>query len=179
MSIGLAAKPEVFILDVDGVMTDGTFFYSAEGKVFKMFGADDHDVLSLLAGHLDIRFVTGDRRGFGISRKRIEEDMKMPLDLVSTSRRTEWIAERYPLDRVIYMGDGVFDVLVFEKVGYSIAAANALPQTASAADFVTSRAGGDRAVAEAGFHILSAFFGLKTVEEMVRHTDKASGFWAV
>ena len=33
--------PKVFILDVDGVLTDGCFYYSIDGKVLKKFGPDD------------------------------------------------------------------------------------------------------------------------------------------
>jgi len=60
-------NPSVFILDVDGVMTTGQFLYTSEGKVMKVFGADDNDGLSLLKAHLEIRFVTGDKKGFPIS----------------------------------------------------------------------------------------------------------------
>ena len=41
-------NPKIFILDVDGVMTDGKFYYSAEGKIFKSFGADDSDALGFV-----------------------------------------------------------------------------------------------------------------------------------
>lgn len=171
--------PKVFILDVDGVMTDGTFYYTPEGKVMKKFGADDHDALSLLAPHMDILFVTGDKRGFEIARKRIAEDMKMPLHLVSTSRRCQWIEEHYPLDRVVYMGDGVFDPLVFERVAFGIAPANALPLTRNAADLVTSCIGGQRAVAEACFFLLEHFFGLTSLHDMMRAINKTAGQWTV
>lgn len=170
-------KPTTFILDVDGVMTDGTFYYSEEGKVLKKFGADDHDALTLLAPHMDILFVTGDKRGFDIAKKRIADDMHMPLHLVSTSKRVDWISERYPLSNVAYMGDGVFDVLVFEKVAFSIAPTNASPLTRKAADFVTSSVGGQRAVAEACFFLLEKFFGLSDLHEMMRYTSKVSGQW--
>ena len=150
--------PKVFILDVDGVMTTGQFFYSAEGKVYKVFGADDADGLALVRPHLEVRFMSGDKRGFAITRKRIEEDMGYPLDLVSTVKRLDWIAERYPLDEVIYMGDGLLDATVVRAVGYGICPANGSPICQAAADFVTTRSGGDRAVAEACLHILERFY---------------------
>ena len=84
---------KVLILDVDGVMTTGQFLYSEEGKQMKIFGPDDNDGLGLLKPHLEIRFVTGDRKGFSISNKRIKEDMKFDLDLVSTIKRIERIME--------------------------------------------------------------------------------------
>jgi 3-deoxy-D-manno-octulosonate 8-phosphate phosphatase (KDO 8-P phosphatase) len=47
---------------------------------------------------------------------------------------------------------------VFDKVGYSIAPNNADSNLKKKADYVTDRAGGDRAVAEACLHILEIFF---------------------
>ena len=149
---------KVFILDTDGVITTGQFFYTAEGKAMKVFGPDDNDALSLLKPYLETRFVTGDKKGYPISKKRISDDMKFQLDLVSTIHRVEWIKERYNLAEVIYMGDGIFDHYVMQRVGYSIAPANADKLTASQANYVTKRSGGDRAVVEACLHILEEFF---------------------
>ena len=149
---------KVFILDTDGVITTGQFFYTEEGKAMKVFGPDDNDALALLSPYLETRFVTGDEKGYPISKKRISDDMKFQLDLVSTIHRVEWIKQRYNLAEVIYMGDGIFDHYVMQKVGYSIAPANADKLTASQANYVTKRSGGDRAVAEACLHILKEFF---------------------
>ncbi len=143
-----------FIVDVDGVMTTGQFMYTADGKVMKVFGPDDSDGLSLLRPHLEIRFVTGDRKGYGISKRRISEDMKYPLDLVSTVKRIDWILDRYDPSEVIYMGDGIFDHYVMKVCGYAIAPANADILAKRHANYVTQRCGGDRAVAEACLHIL-------------------------
>ncbi|MBL8487513.1 MAG: HAD hydrolase family protein [Rhodocyclaceae bacterium] len=171
--------PLVLILDVDGVLTTGQFLYSVRGKEFKVFGPDDNDGLSLLKDRLEVRFVTGDRKGLPISRKRIVEDMGYPLDLVSTVRRLEWIAERYPLERVIYMGDGIFDHYVMRRVGYAIAPGNADPLAKAAADHVTQRHGGDRAVAEACLHILERFFEPYDPEAPPQVEGKLSGQWTV
>ncbi len=151
-------KPKVFIMDIDGVMTDGTFYYTAEGKVMKKFGADDNDALSLLKPFMQIICVTGDKRGFPISNKRIAEDMHLELQLVSTIRRIEWIKERFDPETVIYMGDGIFDHYVMREVGYAIAPANSDENAKNAANYVCKRSGGDRAVAEACLHILEKFF---------------------
>jgi len=97
----MISNPKVFILDVDGVMTTGQFFYSEEGKLYKIFGPDDNDALSLLKPYISIRFVSRDKRGFAISKKRIVDDMHYQLDLVSTNKRVEWIKQIYPLNEVI------------------------------------------------------------------------------
>jgi len=156
--IFLDKKPKVFLLDVDGVMTTGHFIYSKIGKQMKIFGPDDHDGLLLLKPFIEIRFVTGDSKGFSISERRIKKDMKFELDLVSTTKRIEWIKERYDPEEVIYMGDGIYDHYVMKQVKYAIAPANADKFAILNANFVTERSGGNRAVAEACLHIMEKFF---------------------
>ncbi len=150
--------PKIFILDVDGVMTTGQFLYSIEGKVYKIFGPDDNEALTLLKPYLEIRFLSADHHGYPITKKRIVEDMKYPLDLVSSKERNKWIEERYNLEDVIYMGDGIFDHIVFCKVCYAIAPNNASKLAKKYAHYVTDNSGGDRAVAEACLHILDKYF---------------------
>ena len=151
-------KPKVFLLDVDGVMTTGQFLYSELGKQFKIFGPDDNDALGLLKPFMEIRFVTGDKKGFSISYRRIKIDMKFEIDLVSTVKRIDWIKELYDPKDVIYMGDGIFDHYVMKEVGYSIAPKNSDKTAKEIANFVTERSGGNRAVAEACLHIMEKFF---------------------
>ena len=170
--------PAVFVLDVDGVLTTGQFLYTAEGKAMKAFGPDDNDGLSLLKPFIEVRFVTGDRKGFAISRKRITDDMKYPLELVSTIRRLEWIENLYDPNTVVYMGDGIFDHYVMRGVGYSIAPANADQNAKDHASHVTSRSGGDRAVAEACLHLLETFFVPYNPQTLPDAQINLSGEWA-
>ena len=175
----LNRKMTNFILDVDGVLTSGNFYYSADGKVMKVFGPDDNDAMSLLKNYIDISFVTGDKKGFPISKKRIVDDMGYELNLVSTIRRIEWISERYSPESVIYMGDGIFDHYVMNRVGYSIAPFNADKTAKSKANYVTERVGGDRAVAEASLHILEKFFVPYSINELPNDQIISSVKWAI
>jgi hypothetical protein len=88
-------KPKVLIADVDGVMTNCQLIYSKSGKIQKFFGLDDHNMLSILKNYLEIRFITGDKKGFKISKRRIVDDMSFKLDLVSTIKRLDWIQKKY------------------------------------------------------------------------------------
>jgi len=157
-----APAPSVFIVDVDGVMTDGTFWYSESGKVLKRFGPDDADALALLRAHMTIEFVSADYRGFPITRRRIVDDMGYELFEVASATRLQWIADRHGVDSCVYMGDGIFDPPILRGVAYGIAPADADPEARAAADYVTSREGGRRAVAEACVHLLRRYFGYET-----------------
>ena len=151
-------KPELFVIDVDGVMTTGHFIYSDKGKVYKIFGPDDSDGLSLLKKYIKVRFVTGDKRGFEISKKRIYYDMGYDIDLVSTTSRKEWISNLIDIKKVIYMGDGLLDSIVLSKCGYAICPKNASHVAKKYSNYITRYSGGDRAVADACLHILEKFF---------------------
>ena len=165
-----------FIIDVDGVFTDGKFYYTAEGKVAKIFGDADNDGLSLIKDKLHIEMVTGDKRGFAISKKRISDDMGYPISLVSTFQRIDWIKERFDPLETIYMGDGIYDPIVFSNVGYSIAPQNAFYNTKQFASHVTKSRGGEGAVAEAVIHIIEKIFEEK-FDVLNLNLINGSGIW--
>ena len=170
--------PKFFILDVDGVMTTGCFLYDSSGKCYKVFGPDDNDALSLLKDKLEIIFVSGDKKGFPISKKRISDDMGYPIHLVSTINRVEWLEKKFNLKEIIYMGDGIFDHLVMNKVGYGIAPFNADDLAKEKANYVTKRKGGERAVSEACIHIIKNFFGGTSKDQIINEKfNSISQLW--
>ncbi len=151
-------KPEFFILDLDGVLTDGKFYYGANGKELKAFSVDDHDALKYLRKVINVQVVTADAKGLDISKRRIEYDMELPLHLIPAENRVERLASKFDLKKTIYMGDGILDFLVFKEVMYSICPSSSLSKTKKCADFVTESKGGERAVAEACIEIFKKFF---------------------
>ncbi|MBT4349765.1 HAD hydrolase family protein [bacterium] len=164
------------IVDVDGVLTTGQMIYSSKGKEFKIFGADDNDALSLLSKKISIHMISGDKNGFPISSKRVKEHMGYPISLVSTFNRVQWIKSNFSLKETIYIGDGIFDFLVFDKVAYAIAPQNAHPSAKKAADFITDSKGGEGAVAEACLHILKKFFDISDIKLLITQSDSISSW---
>ena len=86
-------------------------------------------------------------------------DMGLDLHHVDSQDRVEWIRNRFDLNECVYMGDGIYDPLVFREVRYSLAPANASRRTQSEANYVTHSRGSEGAVAEACLHLLDRFFG--------------------
>ena len=142
------------IFDVDGVFTDGKFFYSAEGKKYKQFGAHDSDGIKLLKKFgINVCAVSADHRGFKISDRRMS-DMGLQLILKSEKERFDWIKENFPKAQTCYMGDGHFDGDIFDIVNFSIAPINAVERTRAKASYVTDAKGGEGAVYEAALKVL-------------------------
>ena len=139
---------ENFVLDVDGVLTDGTFYYSEKGKIMKKFGPHDSDGLKLIADLIKIEFISADKRGFRISERRVN-DMGFDLTLVQEQDRENYIKKNYSIENLVFMGDGYFDTNIVEMAALGIAPNNALDQVKKVANFVTKNNGGNGAVFEA------------------------------
>ena len=151
-------KNYLFLLDVDGVMTTGQFLYSEAGKVFKVFGAHDHDGLNLVKDKLKIKFITADKKGFKISKKRISDDMGYEIDLVSEQDRFGYIADLYGFENLIYMGDGYHDSKIIKECMFGIAPKNARKEAKDVADYITESNSGEGAVLDACLQIIKMFF---------------------
>jgi 3-deoxy-D-manno-octulosonate 8-phosphate phosphatase (KDO 8-P phosphatase) len=147
----------VFVLDVDGVMTTGQFFYSDSGKEYKIFGAHDNDGLKMLKDKLPIEFISADKRGFAIASKRIIDDMGFNLSLVSSEDRYNYLNEKYGLSRVIYMADGFYDANILANCLFGIAPQNARAEAKEAADYVTPSESAKGAVLDACLKIIKKF----------------------
>ena len=87
--------PKYFIIDVDGVMTTGQFLYSKKGKEFKVFGPHDNDGIKLISSVLKVVFITADKRGYAITKKRIVDDMNQHLFLVTEGDRLKYIEKHF------------------------------------------------------------------------------------
>ncbi len=150
----------VFVLDVDGTLTDGKMIYSKDGKQYKCFGCDDWNALQILKDYAKIHVISADKKGFPITERRIESECGYLLDVVPGhgQARWEWIRAQYPDDYIMYMGDGMLDWFPLSKADFGITTADALEHTKRAANLVTKRSGGNRAVAEAVTHIMLCVF---------------------
>jgi len=161
--MAIKKKPTHLILDVDGVITNGQMIYDTGGKKFKIFGQDDHDSLKIMRKYIKILFISGDKIGFKISKKRVE-DMGFKIKFVPSLKRAEWIEQNLGLKNCIYMGDGIFDHLVMKKSLYSIAPKGCLDHIYKTADYKTKNYPANRAVAEAVIHILKKFFNINFIK---------------
>jgi 3-deoxy-D-manno-octulosonate 8-phosphate phosphatase (KDO 8-P phosphatase) len=147
-------KPKWAIFDVDGVMTTGQFLYSINGKEYKIFGPHDNDGIKMISKEISIVFITADKRGYPITKKRIVDDMGQKLCLVSEGERLDFIEENYGLSNVVYMGDGYFDAPILKKCLYGIAPNNARVEAKTASSYVTPSNSGEGAVLDACLKIL-------------------------
>lgn len=153
---------DTVIFDIDGVFTDGNFIYTIDGKFGKIFGPHDADGIKLLKqNNIKIQCISADKRWFPITQKRIQEDMGLPLEMVSEWDRMQRLRDNFDLSKCIYMGDGFHDAKIFEEMWYGIAPGNGFYLAKDKADYVTQTPAGNGAVLEAVLHILEKFYNIK------------------
>lgn len=147
---------ETVVFDVDGVLTDGSFLYDDTSKAYKRFGTHDGDGLDMLKPHIDIRFISADMRGFGISKARVGH-LGFELEYVKSEDRLRYMTD-LGLETTIFVADGYHDVPALEAVAYSIAPRNARREALAVVDYVTESRGGEGAVLDACLRIIEKFF---------------------
>ena len=144
--------------DVDGCLTDGKFIYTVDGKVAKTFGPHDADGVKMLKKNgVMVKFITADKRGLPITKKRIA-DMGCELYVVSEEMRKDFIAnakEKYNCDTVVFFGDGINDALAAAGADYFFAPNNARIEAKAMASFVTPSDGGNGAFLDMSLYIVN------------------------
>lgn len=137
------------IVDVDGCLTPGWQVVDADGeKPVKVFGLDDLAALRRWGELISITAVTSDLCAPTIARMRSWE-LALAHAPAEADQRLHVIRRLTGDDyaNIVYIGDGYHDAAVMRRVAFGIAPSDAWPETARAADAVTSAAGGRRAVA--------------------------------
>lgn len=144
---------KLFLVDVDGVLSNGQFMYSKWGKFLKTFGPDDADALKELASSVKVIFVSADQRGFKISQRRIQRDLGFDIYNRHTVGRVKWAREHFAISEIAYMGDSYLDIDNFSDADVAIAPADASRFLIPIADHVTVSPAANRAVADACFFL--------------------------
>ena len=152
------------VMDVDGVLNTGHMVYSADGKMFKMFGPHDKDGLKIIKQYLsDITFITADITGWDITYRRIVTDWgydASQLVLVSEEDRMGYFEKNCDFETTAFIGDGYNDAPILKRVKIGIAPASARIEAKNAADYVTDSVAGSGAVLDACLYIERIINGL-------------------
>ena len=153
------ASIDAIVMDVDGVLTDGTFLWDESGGESKRFSFEDVMGLSCArkAG-LTLGLISGeesvlvDRFAVKVGISHIAKGCKNK----GAALRNFAEVTRIPLARIAFIGDDVNDLPALAIAGLSVAPANAQPPVKAAAALVLDRSGGQGAVRQLVEMILAA-----------------------
>lgn len=146
-----AAEIKLFILDVDGVLTDGRIVINDLGQEIKTFDAKDgYGLVRLIEAGIDVIIISGRKskaveyraENLGIhevyqgvnDKKALYHDLLKQKDILK--------------NQACCIGDDIPDIPMLEDAGLSVAVADAVKEVREMADYVTKKKGGNGAVRE-------------------------------
>ena len=138
-------------LDIDGVLTDGTFIWGTNGEEYKQFSFSDVMGISLATkAGIIFTLISGEDNALidrFAKKMKIADIYKGTKDkaaaLISFSKKY-----KLELNQICFMGDDVNDISALELAGLSAAPANAHKSVKQKAALITEKSGGQGAVRE-------------------------------
>jgi YrbI family 3-deoxy-D-manno-octulosonate 8-phosphate phosphatase len=154
-----ASRVRLLILDVDGVLTDGSLYFGPRDELFKVFHVrDGHGIKMAQRSGVEVAFLSGRRsdpaflRAKELGVNRYYEGLR---DKVAVLEELCRALDLTP-EEVAAVGDELVDLPLFHRVGLAVAVADAVPEVKDAAHLVTVNPGGRGAVREVTDLILKA-----------------------
>lgn len=151
------ADIQLLVLDVDGVLTDGTVVINGDGSESKAFNVlDGHGIRMWQRAGLKVAFLSG--RMSEPTRHRAEQLQidHCLQDCLDKLPALEKLLQQLGLaaQQAAYIGDDLMDLPAIRHAGFGAAVANAVDEVKQHADYVTKRPGGSGAVREVIEYIL-------------------------
>lgn len=158
----------LIVLDVDGTMTDGGMYYTADGDVMKRFHVHDGMGLNLLrkAG-IEIAFMTSESSPIVTARAKKLKIEHVILGCKAKKSALEKLSAELgiPLDQIAFVGDDINDAQAMRISGVKVCPANATKVIRELADYTCTLAGGHGAVREFAELLLEAQNQFNTLAE--------------
>src|SRR3989339_1535507 len=148
---------KLLVLDVDGVLTDGSIIVNSDGTESKTFNTHDgHAIRLWQRAGFKVAFLSGRDsvptkvRAEQLGIEYVFQDCHEKLPVL------EKLIEELGLSpgQVAYIGDDLMDIPPIRYAGFGAAVANATEEARSYADYVTKASGGRGAVREVIEYIL-------------------------
>ncbi|MBB5193073.1 3-deoxy-D-manno-octulosonate 8-phosphate phosphatase (KDO 8-P phosphatase) [Silvimonas terrae] len=152
MNSQAATAVRLMIFDVDGVMTDGSLYYTDAGEELKAFNAlDGHGIRMLQDSGVKVAIITGRKSRLVEHRAR---NLNIDLLYQGASDKLATFAELLAAtgltqEQCGYMGDDVIDLPVMRRVAFAISVPDAPQIVRDNAHLVTVARAGHGAVREA------------------------------
>ena len=144
-------KIKLIGIDVDGVLTDGSLFYSKEGELIKRFNVQDGQGIKLaMAYGIELAIISG--RKCDIVQNRADElgFKHLYQHCHDKAKKIKEVCDelKISLSETAFIGDDILDVPAFEVVGLSACPKDAHPSAKNKAKIITEKNGGQGCVRE-------------------------------
>jgi 3-deoxy-D-manno-octulosonate 8-phosphate phosphatase (KDO 8-P phosphatase) len=142
---------KLIILDVDGVLTDGSLIVGDSGDEFKVFSVRDGlGIAMAISAGITVAFLSGRYSQAVANRAKDLRVDDVHQGIPNKIAVYESLLNKYSLadEEVCYVGDDLSDIPPLKRAGLSYAVADAVEEVKEAAKHVTENPGGRGAVRE-------------------------------
>jgi len=154
-----AASVRLMGFDVDGVLTDGALYFTAQGDEMKAFSSQDgHGLKMLQRAGVEVAIVSGrSSRALELRARNLGIE-ELHMGVADKRALLAGLAARRGIDlaQAGYMGDDVVDLPILRACGFSATVADGHGEVRARVDYVAIRSGGRGAVREVCDLILRA-----------------------
>ncbi|MBF0317246.1 MAG: HAD-IIIA family hydrolase [Nitrospirae bacterium] len=157
--IARAEKVRAMVLDVDGVLTDGSIVIDAHAEALKTFNVRDGQGIKMLQRAGIVVCIISGRSSVAVERRAAELGItECFLGCDQKGKVYEHFKSKYRLsdEEIACMGDDLPDIVILRRVGLGITVSDGDEYTAGVCHYVTIRPGGKGAVREVCDMILKA-----------------------
>lgn len=154
-----AARVRLMIFDVDGILTDGSLHYGADGEAIKTFNVlDGHGIKLLQRAGVDTAIISA--RKSDIVARRASDLGIVHVFQGAHDKRTAFAelleTSHLTADQCGFIGDDVIDLPILMQVAFSASVPNGHAEVRSRVHYVTQAQGGRGAARELCDFILRA-----------------------
>lgn len=146
-----AKKIKIMIFDVDGVLTDGSIFYTFKGELFKCFNVLDGQGIKLLQQYgIKTAIITARQSLIVLKRAQdlnITYVFHHPYNKLIAFKQL-LLKTKFKLTTIGYIGDDIIDLPILCRVGFAVSVANGHHAIKTQVDYVTRAIGGQGAARE-------------------------------
>lgn len=154
-----AARVRLMIFDVDGILTDGSLHYGAQGELIKTFNVlDGHGIKLLQQSGVATAIISARksdivaRRAADLGIQHVQQGVHDKLAAFQQLLAQTAVAAQ----QCGFVGDDVIDLPILLRAGFAASVPNAHPEVRSRVHYVTQAAGGRGAARELCDFILRA-----------------------
>jgi 3-deoxy-D-manno-octulosonate 8-phosphate phosphatase (KDO 8-P phosphatase) len=154
-----AREIKLIIIDVDGVLTDGSITYSEDGKEIKSFNVRDGFAIKRAEEKGIKTGIISGRKSTPVDKRAKELNMAFVIQGNENKKKAFYdTLNRFSCSpaEVCFIGDDLVDLPLIKKAGLGVTTADAPRELIRAAHWVTSSPGGKGAVRELIEAILKA-----------------------
>ncbi len=142
---------KLFVMDVDGTMTDSGMYYSKKGEELKQFSTrDGMGIVQLNNAGIITAIITSENSDIVTARAKKLNIPKVILNSIDKLSDLQKLAEELSIssDEISFIGDDINDIEAIKWAGVGACPCDAVKEVIDIADYICTKPGGNGAVRE-------------------------------